>query len=493
MRKVFIYYLSAFVSGLVVMAVEMSATRLLAPYFGNSLYVWTNVVGLVMLALALGYYFGGRLADRHPHASPYFVMILVSGLWILLIPFFAAQLFPLLLHGFSNLSLVVKWGSFLAVFLLLVPPLFFLGALVPFTVKLVLKKVSEVGSVSGKISTVSTVGSLLGTFLPAFLLLPFLGTSRTFILLGITLLYLAALGLRQWMIFILATLSLAFFWLVPPVYARSDIIHAEDSAYGFLFITENENGVRALHIDNPLGTQSLYDPASPVPDQEYYYSYFGLLPSMVQQPRTVLILGHAGGTFTRLFNAYYPELEITGVELDPAVTRIAEDFMGLQEADVTVVHADARTFLEDTQESYDLILMDTYHVANIPSHLATQEFFDLIALHLNPRGVFALNAAAEESALLDTLKNTVAASFSSAAVLEIPSSYNSMILGAQGTAFEVSSVPEALAFQEEYFSKKLQYFSYVPEAAVFMDDKSFQVDLLTEEMSLDLLEHFTLD
>jgi len=493
MKKHLLYYFSAFICGMAVMAVELSAARLLAPYFGNSLYVWTNVIGLIMVALAAGYYFGGRLADKNPRREVYFALILLTGFWTVLIPFFSPLLFEQLTTGFSNLALAVKWGSFFAVTFLFALPMFLLGMIVPFTVKMVIQNVAKVGSLSGKISTVSTLGSLVGTFLPAFLLIPVFGTTKTFIFIGLLLIFLAAFGLRKWWVFILATLGLGLFWLVPPVYANDAVIYAKDSPYGYIFVTEDAEGVRRLHIDNPLGTQSIYNPASVLPEEHYYYSYFGVLPSMIEEPKTVLILGHAGGSFTRIFNTYYPELEITGVEIDPAVTRIAEEYMGLSDATVNIVHADARTFLLNTEEQYDLILIDTYHASNIPAHLATQEFYALAASHLDEDGILALNAASDEGPFLNALAATLASQFEFAAYLNIPDSFNAMIIGSNKAFDFYTDSPEDLAGKRDYL---YQYLTSVTElisnSEIFTDEKMSRVEIFTEQMYMQIIKEFTL-
>ena len=491
MKKTALYYFSAFVSGTAVMAVEMSSTRLLAPYFGNSLYVWTNVIGIIMVALAAGYYFGGRLADRHPEPSFYFSLFFVTGIWTVFIPFFAVPFFEKLIYAFSNMADVVLYGSFIAVLFLFSLPMVFLGMIVPFTVKMVLQHVNQAGSISGKISMVSTMGSLVGTFLPAFVLIPVFGTTKTFVLIGIVLMLTAAMALRKIILALVGLACIGLFWLVPPVYANDTIIYSKDSAYSYIFITEDGAGVRRLHVNSPLGTQSIYDPSSAIPEDRYYYSYFGVLPAMLESPKTVLILGHAGGTFTRIFNTYYPELSITGVELDPAMSAAAEQYMGLLEADVDIVHEDARTYLLNTSKNYDLILIDTYQSMNIPAHLATQEFFALAGSHLNEGGIVALNAASGESEFLDVLENSIAMHFENSAVLEIPGSYNSMILGSDDRDFSViEALPVSLVSKGEYLDEHLVSISFDPTKEVFTDEKSTRVEILTNQMEMEIFKDF---
>lgn len=492
MKNRFLYFVSAFLCGAVVMGVELSASRLLAPYFGNSLYVWTNVIAVVLLALAGGYAYGGKLADRKPDPKLYFFLIWLTGLWILLIPFVSAPLSLFLIHLSSNLALAVRVGSLVVLALLFLAPMFVLGMVGPFTLKLQAPHLSDLASTSGRLSMVSTLGSLIGTFLPTFVLIPLLGSTKTFLFLGFVLLFLAAYGLRKPLFLLTNVVLLTLFFFVPPVYADASMIVSEDSPYGFIFVTEDETGIRRLHIDSPLGTQSLYDPESPLLNEAYYYNYFAALPSLLEAPKKVLILGHAGGSFTRLFNAYYPELEITGVELDPAVTEISKQYMGLDAATVTIVDADARAFLLSTEETYDLILVDTYHGTSIPAHLATKEFFELCAGHLTEDGILALNAASTESEFLTVLQNTMSASFGTEFTAFVPGSFNAMLLTRASGSYEpVQILPLGLAQKWNLLLEgEPEVTVYDENAEVFTDERLSEVEVLNEAMFMRLLEAF---
>lgn len=492
MKSRALYYVSAFLCGAVVMGVELSASRLLAPYFGNSLYVWTNVIAVVLLALAGGYAYGGKLADQKPDRNLYFFLIWTTGLWILLIPFFAAPLSMFLLHISSNLSLAVRMGSLVVTAFLFLVPLFVLGMVVPFTLKLQAHDLGHLATTSGQLSMVSTLGSLLGTFMPTFLLIPLLGTTKTFLFLGFVLLFLAAFGLRKPLFFGVNMVLFTLFFFVPPVYADDSIIVSEDSPYGFIFVTEDAEGIRRLHIDTPLGTQSLYDPDSPLLSEAYYYNYFAALPAMMEAPQKVLILGHAGGSFTRLFNAYYSELEITGVELDPAVTEISRAYMGLDEATVSIVAADARAYLLSTEEVYDLILVDTYHGTSIPAHLATQEFFELCAQHLSSDGILALNSASAQSEFLSVLQNTIASTYGTVFTAYVPKSFNAMLLTRASGNYDLQqTLDPALAEKWDLLLQgNPQIEVYNESSEVFVDDRLSEVEILNERMFMQLLEAF---
>lgn len=495
MKQKLFYFLSAFICGAAVMSVEMSGTRLLAPYFGTSLFVWTNVIGVIMMALTLGYALGGKMADRHPHAMLYFFWIGVTGIWVMGIPFLAALILPPLSHGFGDLENSLRLGSLAAVLLLLAFPMVLLGMVVPFTVRLMAEKIQNIGTLSGRVSAISAMGSLLGTFSPAFILIPTLGTTKTFIFIGLSLCFLAACGLRNIFLMILTVLGGGLFWLVPPVYAAANVVASMESPYGFVFVTENGRGVRALHIDTALGTQSFYDPENILPPESYYYGYFGVLPTMVEDAKTVLILGHAGGSFTRIFNEYYPELEITGIEIDPVVTQIAQEKMGMDHAQVEIIHADARQFLLNTDQKYDLILVDAYHGANIPAHLATVEFFRLCQERLNEGGLVALNAASTTGDFLDTLRNSLAASFPSVLSFAIPGSFNSVLVARdepeEVKIFFETPPPDLQSFYAQLFLPEKWLRSFYQESMpTFHDEKLSEVELKNEKMFMQLLSTF---
>lgn len=487
MRPSFFYYITAFAAGMAVMVAELTLSRLLAPYFGTSLFVWTNVIALVMLALSAGYYFGGRLADKNPKPSLYFLLLGGAGLWLVVLPFFAPLLFQANLLFWSNLATLVQWGSLLSVSVLLLVPMLFLGMIMPFSVKLIAQDMAHLGRDSGRVSMVSTAGSLLGTFLPALVLIPTVGSSRTFILMGLLLVFLALVGLRRyWALGLVCLGGILMLW-APPVFAMPGLIYDDESAYGHVFVQEKQGGVRNLFIDTTFGIQSVYQPNLELGN--HYYSYFGLVPSMLPPgAHKVLILGHGGGIFTRVYNALYPDLEITGVELDPAVTEAGREVLNLNDLDVNIVHSDARAFLNASKESYDLILVDVYHGSSIPPHLATQEFFVLVAEHLNAGGIMAMNIASTQGPFLDGLVTTVGTEFKKLKTLAIPNSYNTMLLA--GTEpFVLGEVPEILVAQKELYQADAMTPQFLT-GEVFTDDKSSRVEVLGQTMLLKLFARF---
>src|SRR5579883_2830000 len=169
-----------FVAGAASLAVELSASRLLAPYFGTSLFVWANLIGLILLYLTLGYYIGGRLADRYPYPATLYGMTTIAAFLISLIPFLSRPILHWSQSSFATYSVGVFYGSLVSVILLFALPMILLGCVSPFAIRLRIEQVGKSGSTAGQLYAISTAGSILGTFLPVLWLIPNIGTYKTF-------------------------------------------------------------------------------------------------------------------------------------------------------------------------------------------------------------------------------------------------------------------------------------------------------------------------
>jgi spermidine synthase len=381
-----------FVAGVGSLATEIAASRLLAPYFGNSTVVWANVIGLVLASLSLGYWLGGRLADRRP--DPRVLGLLVAGAAVLvaLTPFLADPFLELTVEGLDEVSTGAAIGSFFGVLILFAPPVVLLGMVAPFAIRLGLDRVEAAGAVAGRLYAVSTIGSLLGTFLSALVAIPLIGTQRT-LLASAALLAVAGAGLLglRWLALAAALGALTF---LPPgaVKAREGVLFEDESLYQFVQVAE-QDGARRLYLDEGVAVHSVWRPGEVLTGG--VWDTFLALPPLLGRPlERVAILGNAGGTTARAMGVYYPEADVDGVELDPAVTDAGRRFLGLGDNPRLRVHtADARPFLRRTEERYDLIVVDAYRPPYVPFYLATREFFALVREHLAPGGIVALNVA----------------------------------------------------------------------------------------------------
>jgi predicted membrane-bound spermidine synthase len=434
-------YLYVFITGASVMALELAASRFLAPYYGTSMIVWANIIGLILLSLSLGYWVGGRWADRRPDGRLLMTISLFAGVFTSLLPLWGKLIFPNLSAGILNTPILIIICSFFAILIVFAPPVFLLAMVSPFAIRLVSAEDGQIGKVAGNLFAFSTLGSLVGTFGTAFGTIPFLGTQETILLWSAALILISAWGLRhtkgRWLGFLLLLPLLLYLLTQGAVQSanKDPIIWSKNTLYQYVKVTKNAEGTTALIYNEGGGVQSLRRPGDALSKGDYYDDYL-LLPYMVKQPKEVLVLGSAGGTIPRLMAKYvkpsFPDLHITGVEIDPDVIALDERFFGLQPGDATLINQDARVFISNTDKRYDMVVVDAYsQQIYIPFHLSTVEFFQTIRQHLNETGLVALNvnATTPDSKLLVSMTKTIKKAFPYSYVVRARGQYNYIVLG----------------------------------------------------------------
>jgi spermidine synthase len=402
-----------FIAGGATLATEISASRLLAPFFGNSTIVWANVIGLILVYLSVGYWFGGRLADRRPDARLLGRIVLVAGLAVAVIPFVARPFLDATVKQLDAASIGAVVGSFLAALLLFAVPVTLLGAVSPFAIRLALPTVETAGTVAGRLYGLSTIGSILGTFAAALLAIPIVGTQRTMLATAALLVFAAALMLGpRWQV---ATIAVAALLALPPgaIKAASGTLYEGESRYQYIDVRAFPGGARVLELNEGVVANSIWYPHSVLTGGEWDM-FLVVPPLLTKRVRRVLILGNAGGTTARSLAALYPGVAIDGVELDPKVTEVARRYLGLGAIPgLRVITADARAYLRSTSRRYDLIAIDAYRQPYIPFQVATREFFADVRRHLTPDGAVALNVSRVpgDRRLLQALAATVRSEF----------------------------------------------------------------------------------
>ena len=423
-------YVLVFLAGVGTLATEICASRLLAPYYGSSTIVWANIIGLTLASLSLGYWLGGRIADRNP--SPYLLgrLVLGAALLVAVIPFVSAPILDVASSGLDEVSAGAVIGSFFGTLLLFAPPIVLLGMVAPFAIRLALVELASAGQVAGRLYALSTVGSLLGTFLPALVTIPLIGTQRT-LLVAAALLAAAAstmLG-RRWLV---ATAAIAALVVVPPGAVKAsdgDVLYEVESPYQFVQVVERD-GARRLYLNEGVAVHSLWRPETVLTGG--VWDAFLALPVLLDRPvHRVAVLGNAGGTIARAYAEFWPDALIDGVEIDPAVSEAGREYLGLRDNPRLTVHdADARPFLRRTDTKYDLIVVDAYHQPYVPFYLATREFFRLVHRHLAPGGIVALNVATvpDDRSLEKNLAGTLATEFESVHVWPVLR-FNHLVIG----------------------------------------------------------------
>ena len=395
-------FATAFISGAVVMALEILGSRLLAPVFGNSLFVWGALIGVILAAMSSGYAMGGWLADRHKGGVVLAGLLLFSGAWTLLLAW-AGQ--PVM---FSVSAWIddPRWGPCLSASILLAPPAFGLSGVLPALLRLSIGDMGHLGRHTGAMIAVSTVGSLIGTWGTAFYLLTWLGSATLVAVLGVVQVVLgllwgwqAAVGVRAAAPALGGLVLLMWLALHPGQALPDDLkklippvpLHQEDSPYQQVRVRDDAQELfRYLILDRTF--HAVMWNADPVALYLPYSQLMMAALALPAEPKRALILGHGGGSLAKWLGRYWPELELDTVEVDPAVVQAAERYFSYAPARGHHVHVrDARMFLRGTSATYDVIWLDVFARHLIPFHLTTREFFQEVRARLHPDGVLAVN------------------------------------------------------------------------------------------------------
>ncbi len=427
-----------FVVGAASLGAEIAAARLMAPFFGASTIVWANTIGVVLVSLAAGYWAGGRFADRHPHKQGLCTLVLVAGLGVALIPFIADPFLDVSVDALDQVSAGAFIGSLLAVSVLVAPPVMLLGAASPYAIRLSVERVEESGTVAGRMYAVSTIGSLVGTWGSALLLVPLLGTRRTFLLFGLLCAVVALAGVRRRVAIAVPATIIALLALpVGTIKAAGDgiVLEEVDSRYQYARVVEEPDGERRLELNEGQAVHSVYRPRTYLTGD--YWDEFLVLPFTTGRdaPRSVAILGNAAGTTARALGRYFPDTKVDAVEIDSELTRLGRRWFDLRNARMSVHHEDARPYLRRTGARYDAIMVDVYRQPYIPFYLATREFFELARDRLRPGGVVIVNVGHPEGQQeLDRVLGATMADVFETVVRDPSEDTNTMIVGGDSPA-----------------------------------------------------------
>jgi spermidine synthase len=385
----------AFVVGGASLGTEIAAARLLAPYFGASTIIWANTIATVLVALSAGYALGGRLADRRADLRGLCAVVLTASVLLALVPFVADPFLRLSVNALGALSVGGFLGSLAAVLVLVAVPVMLLGAVAPYASRLSVRHIEETGRTIGNLYAISTVGSLFGTFLAALLLIPTIGTHRTFIVFALTLALVAAPGLRLWRFWIVP-LVVAASLAIPPAaigagVAGGRVIYSTETQYQYARVVQFPDGVRWLQLNEGVAVHSLYRPGSFLTGG--YWDDFLALPfaTGARSPGRIAILGDAAGTVARAYGRFFPATRVDAVELDGTLTDLGRRYFQLAGPRLHVYTADARPWLRASRARYDSIFLDAYRQPYIPFYLVTREFFASARAHLRAGGTFIIN------------------------------------------------------------------------------------------------------
>ncbi len=424
------------VSGMTSLALEMCAERLMEPYFGTSLIVWASLIGLILIYLTVGYFVGGRLADRHPSEQVLCIVTAAAALATSLIPLVSQQILQWSVTGLEQVSVSIFLSSLVGTILLFAIPVTLLGIVSPFAIRLLTKDVSQSGRSSGSLYAISTFGSILGAFLPVLWLIPTFGVRRTLLIFGMLLFAASLWGLRPiWRpSFLLVIVAL----LLPlgPLKDIPNLIYDKESYYNYIQVTQTSDGTRELILNEGQAIHSIYYANPNTVLTGWYWDYFlaapyfnaGFTPNKLHR---VGIIGLAGGTIARQFTKVYGPVPIDGVEIDPSIVNVAHKYFAMNEPNLHIHVEDGRTYLATTHEQYDVVAIDAFQQPYIPFQLTTREFFTTIRSHLSSQGVVALNTAhtTHDYRLVQAFINTMSQVFPSVYVFNVPGTFNTEIMG----------------------------------------------------------------
>jgi spermidine synthase len=391
--------LLVFAVGIATLGAEIAAARLMAPFFGASTIVWANTIAIVLVALSIGYWFGGRMADRHPSLRALCGTVLAASILMALVPIVADPFLSLSVEAFDSYSVGAFAGSLFGVLALVAVPVLMLGSVSPWAIRLKMHAVEDSGQLAGRMYAISTVGSLLGTFAASLVLIPLVGTQRTFLTFALITAAVAAIGLRaRWA---LVPLAIAGLIAVPvgTVKAAEEgrVIHEADTEYQYARVVEMPDGERRLELNEGLAIHSLYRPDTVLTGNVWDGYLIEPFAVRSQPPGRIAILGNGAGTTARAYERYFPATRIDGVEIDGELHEIGKRWFGLRERPQLALYTeDARPFLRRIDARYDAIFVDAYRQPYIPFYLTTTEFFDLAREKLAPGGVLVVNVGHPE-------------------------------------------------------------------------------------------------
>ncbi len=435
------------IEGMATLGAEIATARLLAPAFGSSTIIWANTIALVLVALSLGAWLGGRLADRGPQRTRMFQLLLGGSALLALTPVIAV---PLLSEGVEALDQVNApgfIGSLLAVLLLVSMPLALLGAVTPYAVRLSLGAIADdgrdavasAGSTAGRLSALATAGSLVGTFLAALALIPLVGTRRTFLFFALVLALLAVWGLATLRddepagvaraprdatgasvdpsgapadgprhtfaaraialaLLVPGAIALLIVLPTPTVKAASGgqrLLEERETSEQYARVLESAGGVRTMELGEGQAIHSYTRPGTVL--TQNYWDELLVLPQLAgRAPKRVLILGNAGGTTATALRTLDPDVQVDAVDFDKQLAELGQRWFGLGGDRLRLFAGDARVELRRLVGGYEAIIVDAYRQPYIPFHLSTKEFFTMVRERLAPGGVVIINVGHPE-------------------------------------------------------------------------------------------------
>jgi spermidine synthase len=475
----FLYFL-VFVVGMASLGAEIAAARLMSPYFGASTIVWANTIAVVLVSLSAGYWLGGRLGDEHPQLRGLCLMVAGAAVLLALVPFAARPFLSISVDALDEISAGAFVGSLTGVLALVAVPVVLLGACSPWAVRLATPDVDHSGRTAGRLYAISTAGSLVGTMSAALLLIPFIGTQRTFLAFALMLALVAAAGLGWRYLAVPAAVAVGIAIPVGTVKAKTDsgdqVLFETETRLQYARVVEEPDGTRKLELNEGVAEHSLYRPGSYLTGN--YWDGLIVVPfaSLTEAPDRVAVLGNAAGTVARAYGHYFPAARIDAVEIDPELAEIGRRYFDMHAPHLAVHNEDARPWLRDAPDDYDVLVLDAYRQPYIPFYLTTREFFELARDRLAPGGLVIVNAGHPEDSteLEKVVGRTMAEAFP--VVLRDPiEDENTLLLGGErGSADRLRGMAAGLAPELQTIARveAARIGPRLPGGEVYTDDRA---------------------
>lgn len=454
-NRTFLFF-TVFMGGMTTLAIEFVASRMLQTVFGTSNIVWANVIGLVLLFLTLGYFIGGRFADRNPRSSYFYWLVTAagfSGVFFLLLT-------SVLLRSISTFLAAREVGavasSFVAVFFALAVPVTLLGCLSPFAIRLGVRNVAEAGHISGKIYAISTLGSLLGTYLPVLYVIPTAGSRFTALIFGFALMLTGVIGV--WLntsskrlkfasfIPVIVLIPFSMMWTQGNIKVHESQIFETESQYNYVEVRRTGT-CNSLLLNDGQVVHSVYCDGGKIPYYTIYTSmlaapYFNdpeyIKPKFSRPVESLAMVGLGAGMVPKRFMAAFGEMPVDGIELDPEVIRVGKRYFDMNEPTLTAIAGDGRYELNRLKKKYDIIVLDAYKPPYIPWHLTTKEYFEEVKARLNEHGSVTINVfrPGDDRRLVEALTSTLLEVFSSVHTVDYGNYNTNLIATVQPTSTE---------------------------------------------------------
>ncbi len=488
-------YLTEFFAGMAVMAVEQGASRLLAPYFSSSQIVWTIIIGTIMIAMALGNIYGGRKADQDADPAKLYRRIIIAAIWIAAIPLVGKYV----IIGIAGVLIIAVntnfliWAAFLACMVIFVFPLFLLGTVTPCLTKYTMDSLKDNASIVGTLGACNTIGSIIGTFVPTFITIPAAGTAITFLIFSGVLLVLGVLyfivnggGKKVVAISCILFISCSIFGNNDSfAFWQKDLAYEGESIYNYLQVRDGDRAT-ILSTNVLFGVQSIRMKEANLTGM--YYDYALAAPVMngmgEDAEKKMLILGMGTGTFALQSAKYFPNVQVSGVEIDEKITDLAHRYFELPES-IPVTTYDGRAYLNSDHEKYDVIMVDAYQDITIPFQMSSREFFALVKDHLKEDGVMVVNMnmiSDSEDGITSYLADTISTEFSDVYTVDVKGSTNRELFASNDSSVFEHMDDQIGALEDEELKAMMtsvagEMVRWNPKNRIFTDDKA-PVELL---------------